>query len=293
MSAKIVCAAFGTVMVLAGLVWTAHRWMFPYGYSHCCDIGLKFALDAYADEHGGLYPAGQVTPEASLSLLYPKYTDPEVLRGKTVPLERVQQILAHGQLLDADSCGWHYVEGLTKSDDGRLAIFWDKVGLSHNGQHLWEGGHSVVFLDADCRVVSAEEWPQFLEEQATLLAHRDKEAITGQPALSATIRLPSGEIVDHFEGAWQLETTDEQANGKGFLSGPNLWPKVCTKEGASADTWPATPRERAASGWRWRRVVSRILQKRKPDSSLVVKLFLRPCLVRHRSSLFLRMGSRL
>jgi hypothetical protein len=219
----------GIVLMLGMGVWSLYRWTFPYGPSHSCDICLKFALDAYADEHGGLYPAGQASPEASLSLLYPKYTDdPEVLRGKTVPFETVRDILTSGKLLDADSCGWHYVEGLTKSDDGELAIFWDKVGLGHHGQRLWEGGHSVVFVDGMSRVVSAEEWPQFLEQQAKLLALRDEKAIKGLPALTAKIRLPSGEIVDHFEGAWRLEESHEDVNSRGSMrsSGPVLTQSV-------------------------------------------------------------------
>ena len=223
---KKITLAIAAIVISLGIgVWSLYRWTFPYGPSHSCDICLKFALDAYADDHGGIYPAGQPTPEASLSLLYPKYADDaELLRGKTVPFEKVQQILAEGKLLDEDSCGWHYVEGLTKNDDGRLAIFWDKVGLGHQGQRLWRGGHSVVFLDGTPCVVSAEEWPQFLEEQAKLLNARDAQVIKGQPVLSAKIRLPSGEIVDHFDGAWQLEETHEDANGKGLArgSGPGL-----------------------------------------------------------------------
>lgn len=65
-------AAF-TIVILAtpfilGYAWWRHH--FPYGYSHCCDIGLSAALHDYAATHGGAFPAGEATPEASLSLLY-------------------------------------------------------------------------------------------------------------------------------------------------------------------------------------------------------------------------------
>jgi hypothetical protein len=165
------------VAALPCAAWSAYRWYFPYGQSHCCDIQLWLGLQNYADQHGGRYPFGEKTSEASLSLLFPNYADADLLRGKTVPLETVENVLAAGRGLDPDSCGWHYVEGLTKSDDGRIAIFWDKVGLGHNGQRLPTGGHSVYFLGGSHGVVTAEEWPQFQEEQAKLIANRKKKAI--------------------------------------------------------------------------------------------------------------------
>jgi hypothetical protein len=149
MSQKRALCIFGIVAALTCGPWAWYRWTFPYGYSHCCDSCLKFALDAYADKHGGVYPAGQATPEASLSLLFPKLAGAELLRGKTVPVEKVAKILTSGELLDEESCGWHYVEGLTQRDDRRLAIFWDKVGLGHHGQRLPHGGHTVIFWMAN------------------------------------------------------------------------------------------------------------------------------------------------
>lgn len=201
-----------------------YQWLFPFGWSHSCDQQLMFALERYAEDHGGAYPAGEATPEASLSLLYPDYANECVLQGKTVPLEAVKTILERGERLGPDSCGWHYVEGLTKRDNGRLALFWDKVGLNHNGQRLPRGGHSVVFIDSEHRVVPADEWPQFLDEQARLLASRDEAAIKGLPLLAATIRLPSGEVVDHFKGAWELQTQQRSANssGSGVTAGAPL-----------------------------------------------------------------------
>jgi hypothetical protein len=99
-----------------------------------------FALHQYAEDHGGAYPAGEATPEASLSLLYPKYANEYVLQGKTVPLDVVKVTLERGSRLGPDTCGWHYVEGLRLDDDPRLALCWDKVGLGHNGERLPDGG---------------------------------------------------------------------------------------------------------------------------------------------------------
>lgn len=146
---------------------------YPYGRSHCCSKALTIALLEYAEAHGGKYPTGEATPEASLSLLYrEKLATPNLLRGKIVPLETVEAVLSRGELLGPDTCGWHYVEGLSRRDDSRIAIVWDKVGLGHNGEALRGGGHTVLFVNLDERVIPEAEWPAFLAEQERLLAAR-------------------------------------------------------------------------------------------------------------------------
>lgn len=121
----------------------------------------------------GWYPAGAANPEASLSLLYPKYAGPAMLQGKTVPLATVEAILASGRLLGPASCGWHYVEGLTEADDPRLALLWDKISLGHNGQRQPQGGHHVIRVrPSHVNFVPESQWPAFLAEQADLLQKR-------------------------------------------------------------------------------------------------------------------------
>ena len=84
-------------VVLVGGGWLWYKWTYPYGWSHCCDKQLEMAFYEYAEEHGGNYPAGEATPEASLSLLYPKYANANLLSGKTVSVEVVQAILDRGE----------------------------------------------------------------------------------------------------------------------------------------------------------------------------------------------------
>ncbi len=162
----------GIFLVLAGAVgvggWQWYRWLFPYGYSHSCDKQLMFALENYAQAHGGAYPAGEATPEASLSLLYPVFANEHVLQGKTVPLEVVRAVLERGERLGPDTCGWHYVEGLRRDDDRRLALFWDKVGLGHNGQRQSDGGHLVFFVGYGVNYIDGDKWEEFLREQEAL-----------------------------------------------------------------------------------------------------------------------------
>jgi hypothetical protein len=170
-----------TIVVLGAMGYAYVRSqlpVYPYGPSHCCDKGLMIALIAYADQHNGWFPKGEASPEASLSLLYrddPTAVDANLLRGKTVPEADVLARLEAGKLLTPETCGWHYVEGLRKGDDPRLALFWDKVGLGHNGEQLRQGGHWVCRVSSDIEYIPESQWEAFLDEQKQLLTELKRE----------------------------------------------------------------------------------------------------------------------
>ena len=46
----VVLAAVG-ILVASAMAY--YRVTYPYGYSHCCIIGMSFALQEYAEENGG------------------------------------------------------------------------------------------------------------------------------------------------------------------------------------------------------------------------------------------------
>src|SRR6478609_3433024 len=96
----VIVAAVTVVLAASGFAYFRH--LYPYGRSHCCDKQLMFALLNYADRHGGWFPRGEKSPEASLSLLYrddPDSVNANLLRGKTVPEDAVRARLDAGQLL--------------------------------------------------------------------------------------------------------------------------------------------------------------------------------------------------
>jgi hypothetical protein len=176
--------------------FVSYHWKFPYGMHHRCILILSGALQAYADDHNGVFPSGGSSPEASLSLLQSGgYANAELLAGKTASASAANRILSKGGSLGADSCSWHYVEGLTTNDDTRLAILWDKVGLGHDGQRLRQGGHEVIFIGGDRRFIAGKDWALFIQAQNELLAERAVIARRGSPVLT-------GEI-DFGRGAWQ------------------------------------------------------------------------------------------
>ena len=167
-SLAFVCVAAG--VSVAGL--RLHRnYQYPFGWSHSCDSALQLVLLNYAEAHDGAFPSGEATPEASLSLLArsPWDANAELLRGKTVPKDVVESILARGDLLGPETCGWHYVEGLRKDDDSRIALFWDKVGLGHNGDRLSNGDRIVTRIGTPHETIPGAQWSAFLKEQKALL----------------------------------------------------------------------------------------------------------------------------
>jgi hypothetical protein len=224
--AKSLAITATVLLFLGGAPYAWYRYTFPYGYNHCCLKCLGLALLQYAEEHDGHFPTGGGCPEASLSLLYRGHYDMDahILCGKTKSADAAREILERGELLGPDTCDWHYVEGLTLSDDPRLALVWDKVGLGHDAQRLSGGGHSVLFVTCFEEVIPGSEWPHFLEEQQRLMASRTEAAKKGLPELTAKVRLPSGELVDHYDAPYSLEESFSCPGCSG--SGPSAGPKL-------------------------------------------------------------------
>lgn len=166
-----VCLGFGGLIGLARL-WRTYN--YPYGWSHCCIKQFMTGFEQYAEVHRGHYPAGQDSPEASLSILYYQEFgfDANLLRGKTIPEDVVQAIFDQKGFLGPENCGWHYVEGLTHNDDSRLAILWDKAGLGHNGERNANGSREVLFVGGRLERIPVKDWPKFLAEQELLLEKR-------------------------------------------------------------------------------------------------------------------------
>ncbi len=157
-----------------GLSRSLRHYYYPFGCYHRCDKQLWFALQEYAQQHGGKFPYGQASPEASLSLLGPKYG--YLLRRRDVPLDVVQQMLDSGELLGPETCGYNYTEGLCLDSNPKLALFWDKEGLSEMGRRFSTGGHIVAFVGADWQHIPDAIFGDFLDQQQRLLADENRKA---------------------------------------------------------------------------------------------------------------------
>jgi len=233
---------FAAVAITAAGAAVYYRVRFPYGQSHCCIIGMSSALEQYAQENGGRYPAGGATPEASLSLLYKSnLVDAYTLRGMTVPESTVRKILESGGLLAPESSGWQYVPGLTRADDPGLALLWCKMPLGHNGQRTKDRGRQVVFIGRGVEWISGEKWPAFLSEQKALLEHRSSAAVSALPLVTGTIELPDGIRLSRFDGPCTIreETKGPDSSGHGTSSGGGcdlLWYQPPIQDGTVTRT---------------------------------------------------------
>jgi hypothetical protein len=274
--AKALAITATALLLLVGFGYAWRQYTYPYGWSHCCLKGLGIALQQYAEEHDGHFPAGGACPEASLSLLDRGRNGfyAGELCGKTKSAEAAKAILERGELLGPDTCDWHYVEGLTLSDDSRLALVWDKVGLGHNGERLSGGGHSIWRLGCGDEVIPGSEWPRFLEEQERLMAARTEATKKGLPALTAKVRLPSGEIVDHYDAPYSLEESHSYSSGGGGSHGPWTGPKldasVLRWQKLSGDsTWTFLL---SLNGWKSKPVKVQVLHGRVIPNSVIFEM---------------------
>jgi hypothetical protein len=134
---------------------------------------VAVALREYADRHGGWFPRGEASPEASLSLLHrerPVQVTADALSGMTGSVAAVRARLEAGELLTPDSCGWHYAEGLRTDDAPRLALFWDRTEPGHLYTLLSRGGHLVFFIGDTIDYIPGDNWEEFQAEQERLRA---------------------------------------------------------------------------------------------------------------------------
>jgi hypothetical protein len=173
---RVLFGVLGILLILGAAAFAYWRYTFPFGKIHRCDVLLYQTLRYYAEAHDGLFPSGETTPEASLSLLYRENfmgaDEAHILRAITIPREVVLRKANSGQLLGPEMCGWHYAEGLRTTDSPELALFWDKAGVGHWGERLLGGGYIVTFVRGEHRHIPASEWPAFLDKQRRLLASR-------------------------------------------------------------------------------------------------------------------------
>jgi hypothetical protein len=133
-------------------------------------------------------------------------------------------VLEQGRPLTPETCGWHYVEGLTMADDPRLALLWCKEALGHNGQRTPDGGRQVVHVGGMVDWVSGAEWNTFLAEQETLRRNRSERARNGLPLVSAAVELPDGSRVDSINESYSLVSISHgpDSSGRGAGSGSSF-----------------------------------------------------------------------
>lgn len=177
--------------------------------SHFCISALKYALEAYAQDHGGAYPTGQATPEASLSLLHREgYVDAHTLSGD-----------------------WHYVEGLRNDDHESIALLWSKTRRGHYGERRKDRTTQVLFVAGRMDwvpTVPEDKWSSFVDHQEHLLFDHGQQSSGVAPVLKVVLRFPDGRMVNEHHGGFARICSFQLADGTSWsntLSKPKLMPQ--------------------------------------------------------------------
>lgn len=168
-------------IILAGLAFAiydikSHPLVFNeslWEHGHCMPQAAS-ALLIYAKEHQGRFPCH--TNGYGDALLMAAEEGPwYYLTGPGYDDTRVfAEAAAHGGDVDERQCGRVYIQGLSETNDVRIAILFDKVAAPpdhcHFRQRLWVGYvREVCFVNGSWRTVPVEQWKEFARQQVHLL----------------------------------------------------------------------------------------------------------------------------
>jgi hypothetical protein len=144
-----------------------------WGHAHCMPQAAT-ALLTYARDHGGRFPYHTNGYGDALLLLTPDLAAPYCLTGPGYGTAAFDEALASGGHVDERRCGRVYVQGLSQTNDGMIAILFDKVAAPPDHcqfpRRLWHGfGRDVCFVDGYWRSVPVELWAGFAAQQVDML----------------------------------------------------------------------------------------------------------------------------
>jgi hypothetical protein len=151
------------------LVFNESLWQ----HAHCMPQA-SMALVTYAHDHNGRFPYHTNGYGDALLMLTPDLAAPYCLTGPGYGTAAFDEAIASGGNVDERRCGRVYVQGLSQTNDTRIAILFDKVAAPpdhcHFPRRLWHGfSRDVGFVDGDWRSVRVAKWPEFVREQVELL----------------------------------------------------------------------------------------------------------------------------
>ena len=148
----------------------AQLWLYPFGNRRCALMCMYSPLSTFAYDHGGRFPCSKNGAFDALSQLYPEYTPcPEVLAGISGNRKALAECIKLGKAFSEIECGWVYFQGMSVTDNPKIAILWDRIGgVSGDGRRDLKGRHPVLFIDGDIQLVKKEQWDLFVKQQQEL-----------------------------------------------------------------------------------------------------------------------------
>lgn len=176
---RIARVALGSVAALA-LICLIYVWTHPlvfnesfFSHAHCMkSAGL--GLETYAMDHNGSFPF-HTNGYADALLLARDYCSDAELTGPGYNKAVFERVRKTGENAPEEEFGRVYVQGLSTTNDPRIAILFDKVPSpggdhSHLLRRLWAPlGREVYTVGDGMHFILESEWPKYAREQVELL----------------------------------------------------------------------------------------------------------------------------
>jgi len=151
------------------LVFNESLWQ----HAHCMPQAASL-FRLYAEENGGRFPFHANGYGDALLMTTPDRAWLYCLTGPGYGTSAFEEALSSNGNVDENRCGRVYVQGLSETNDARIAILFDKVAAPpdhcHFPQRLWQGHvREVLFVDGDWRAVPVAQWLDFARQQVDFL----------------------------------------------------------------------------------------------------------------------------
>jgi hypothetical protein len=165
-----------------------------FSHTHCMKQAIA-ALNQYAVGDYGKFPAHTNGYGDALLLLVPEYTPWSILTGPGYDVEADKQWKQSGANVPESECGRVYVQGLTRSNNPKIAILFDKIPNPGDHCHLFKRLWSplkrdVGFVDGDFQSVLESQWPEFAKSQIELLVKDGFDRATAEKLYAEKGRQP-------------------------------------------------------------------------------------------------------
>lgn len=170
-----ICAAVSLAAIVALYAYhRAHPLVFGesfFGHQHCIKQATASLL-IYATDHGGTFP--HHTNGFGDALLLVRHAWLPSFTGPGYSTEVFEKARASGGDVPEDQCGRIYVQGLSETNDARIAIIFDRIPSPGDHTHGFDRISATPvreagFRDGSMRVIPVAEWDAFAAEQIELL----------------------------------------------------------------------------------------------------------------------------
>lgn len=168
LSILIVALSFTVYVRTHPLVFNESFW----GHAHCI-VGGGLALGLYASEHGGHFPYHTNGYGDALVLVNQGWD--AVLTGPGYDTKVFEQVRRTGEDAPENEFGRVYVQGLSESDNPKIAILFDKLPTPggdhcHLLRRLFAPLRREVYtIGGDKPAILETEWPEYSKNQIELL----------------------------------------------------------------------------------------------------------------------------